>query len=219
MSGFRSDHLLVRDYITAMDHLQYSTLPEGIVCILMTHSNIVKVDHPDIRLDLHMRISEVKEKFRLHIGTPVDFQRLILKDSGRVICEMGDDNKMLGFYSVISGMEIHVIDTDPYSLSRNGGLQDVSLVEKYKMSEDDYSKRKGTMRSYIQEQRAKDPKFKLRPKGAPPAPEPSNEPPPDASTCAHVAIGSRCQCAPGARRGVVAFIGEFPDSKRGHWVR
>ena len=85
MSGFRSDHLLVRDYITAMDHLQYQSLPEDIVCILMTHSNITKVDHPDIRLNLHMRISEVKEKFRLHIGTPVDHQRLILKDSGRVL--------------------------------------------------------------------------------------------------------------------------------------
>ncbi len=98
---------------------------------------------------------QVKEKFRTHVGTPVDHQRLILKESGRMICEMADNNKMLGFYSVSSGMEIHIIDTDPFSLSRGGGLTDVSLVQKYKMSEEDYDKKKGTLRDYIREQKQK----------------------------------------------------------------
>jgi hypothetical protein len=30
---------------------------------------------------------------------------------------------------------------DPFSLSRNGGLEDVSQVEKYRMSDEDYTKR------------------------------------------------------------------------------
>ena len=67
-------------------------------------------------------------------------QRLILKRNGEMVCEMSDDSKMLGFYSVESGNEIHVIDTDPFSLSRGGGLTDVSLVEKYKMDDETYSK-------------------------------------------------------------------------------
>jgi len=41
---------------------------------------------------------------------------------------MNDDSKQMGDYSVESGMEIHVIDNDPHSLSRNGGLEDVSQV-------------------------------------------------------------------------------------------
>jgi Ubiquitin-like domain len=45
---------------------------------------------------------------------------------------------MLGFYGVESGMEIHVVDADPFSMSRGGGLEDVSLVKKYRMSEEDY---------------------------------------------------------------------------------
>ena len=40
MAAFRTDHQLVRDYITANDHLQYTQLPEGVVQILLTHSNI-----------------------------------------------------------------------------------------------------------------------------------------------------------------------------------
>lgn len=112
---------------------RYSQLAEGMVQIDMTHSNI-PTKHVDLRLDLHTKISEVKEKFRTHIGTPVDHQRLILKDNGRVICEMADNNRMLGYYSVSSGMEIHIIDTDPFSLSRGGGLTDVSLVQVYPLA-------------------------------------------------------------------------------------
>jgi hypothetical protein len=44
------------------------------------------------------------------------------------VCEMPDDDRPLGFYGVRSGMEIHVIDTDPFSLARGGGLDDVSQV-------------------------------------------------------------------------------------------
>ena len=143
-------------------------------------------------------------------------QRLILKDSGRAICELSDDTKMLGFYSVNSGMEIHIIDTDPHSLSRNGGLTDTSLIQKYKMSDEDYSKRKGTLREYVQEQRKQNPNFKLLPKGVPQPSAP--QPVPDASTCAHVILGSRCEITPGARRGTVVYIGET-TGKSGYWVR
>ena len=41
---------------------------------------------------------------------------------------MPDDTRPLGFYGVRSGMTIHVIDTDPFSLARGGGLDDVSQV-------------------------------------------------------------------------------------------
>jgi Ubiquitin-like domain len=54
------------------------------------------------------------------------------------IAKLNDDSKMLGFYGVESGMEIHVVDADPFSMSRGGGLEDVSLVKKYRMSEEDY---------------------------------------------------------------------------------
>lgn len=38
---------------------------------------------------------------------------------------------------------MHVIDLDPSSVTSGGWLEDTSLVEKYKISEDDYNKRDG----------------------------------------------------------------------------
>jgi tubulin-folding cofactor B len=222
MAGFtKTDKQILRDYITANDHLQYTQLPEGVVAVLLTHSNL-SASHLDIRLELHSSIAEVKERFRKHIGTPVEHQRLFLKEHGRDICEMFDNTKKLGFYGVTSGMEIHVLDTDPFSLSRGGGLTDTSLIEKYKMSDEAYEKRGGTMREYIKQQRAADPTFKLKPNSGKPTVmgggPVDDGPPPGAETCEGISVGMRCECAPGARRGTVMYVGEIPKLKPGHWV-
>lgn len=65
MSGFdgedenmpikQADRLIVRDYITAQDHLQYTQLPADVVAILLTHSNL-PAKHVDIRLKKHMTV-------------------------------------------------------------------------------------------------------------------------------------------------------------------
>jgi len=131
---------------------------------------------------------------------------------------------MLGFYSVVSGQEIHVIDTDPFSLSRGGGLTDVSLVEKVRMTDEDYDKRKGTMREYIRNQRAKNPNYKLKPKSAPGSEAtmggeaPSTAPPPGPESVQGIEVGARCQVMPGKRRGSVQFVGEVEGLKPGYWV-
>jgi hypothetical protein len=76
--------------------------------------------------------------------------------------ELDDDNRMLGYYSVESGMIIHVVDMDPHSMSRGGGFEDVSLVEKYRMTDEEYENRPGTLRAWKKEQVAKDPNFKYK---------------------------------------------------------
>ena len=213
---------MLRDYITANDHVQYANLAEGMVAVNVTHSNLPS-NYSDIRMDLHMTIAAVKEKLRKHFGTPVEHQRLVYKVDGRVAAEMNDDNRMLGFYSVESGQEIHVIDTDPFSLSRGGGLTDVSLVEKYRMSDEAYEKRSGTIREWIKNKRKEDPNYKMKPKGMQMglgnkgAPEQQEEIPGPESV-AGVEVGKRCQVMPGKRRGVVKFVGDVPEIKPGPWV-
>lgn len=142
----------------------------------------------------------------------MEFQRLSLIRNGSCICDMLEDHRMLGYYSVLSGDEIFIQDVDPFSLSRNGGLTDVSLVEKYKISDEAYDKRKGTMREFIREQRMKDPNFRLTPASAPGAPREI----PGPETVEGITVGARCEVSPGGRRGVVRFVGEMPN--RGHWV-
>jgi tubulin-folding cofactor B len=193
----------VRDYVTGADHLQYTNLPEGIVAVDVTHSNL-PAKHLDIRLDLHNTIEQIKDKLRTHIGTPVDYQRLLLRSNGEYVCEMSDNSRMLGFYSVRSGHEIHVVDTDPFSLSKGGGLTDASLIKKYEMSEEDYSKRKGTVREFILKKKAEEDATASTAYGA--------------DTVVGIAVMNRCEVMPGSRRGTVMFVGEIPNFKAGHWV-
>lgn len=51
---------------------------------------------------------------------------------------------------------LHIIDTDPLSLSANGWLEDTSKVQKYEMSDSDYSQRENTYRKF------KESKLKVR---------------------------------------------------------
>lgn len=117
-------------------------------------------------------------------------------------------------------MTLHVTDLDPHSLSKNGGLEDVSQVEKYRMSEEDYEKREGTLRAWKKKLLATDPERayelfpSLRPKELPEGVAPVTE----AASVEGIAVGSRCECSPGARRGAVAYVGKVKELGVGYWV-
>ncbi|GAB5037626.1 tubulin folding cofactor b, partial [Nannochloropsis oceanica] len=105
------DAQALRDYLVAGDAVRYDLLPKGVVMVSVTHSNL-GMSMPDIRLDLHTSIDGVKEKLYTHCGTKPQHQRLFLKrDSGdSTMLPLSDDSKKLGYYSVESGMCIHVVD-------------------------------------------------------------------------------------------------------------
>lgn len=67
---------------------------------------------------------------------------------------------------------LHIVDTDPLSLSANGWLEDTSKVQKYEMSDQAYAERENTYRKF-KEQR-------LKVRGS------SFGPPHDRSACGHV---------------------------------
>lgn len=50
------DAMALRDYILAGDKTRYDLLPQGVVMIGVTHSNLTMA-MPDIRLDLHTTVS------------------------------------------------------------------------------------------------------------------------------------------------------------------
>lgn len=220
----------VAGWVTQKDSDQWKLLPEGMVAVNVTHSNL-KQKMLELRFDLHQTIREVKARLHLHHGTPSDSQRLTLRDGGMDLCAMDNDDKMLGFYSVQSGMEIHVRDVDPHSISRGGGLENTDLIQKYRMSEEAYDKRKGTVREWIKEQRAADPTWQ------PPKPNAQAQMAnaatqrnankdktvgasdiPAAEDAAHIHVGDRCEVQPGARRGTVAFVGDVVALAEGPWV-
>lgn len=160
---------------------------------------------------------DVKERLRKHFGTPVNYQRLFLKDGDKIIIELNDDSKMLGYYSIESGNTIHVLDEDPYSLSRGGGLTDTSLVQKYHMDDDTYANRKGTVREQIREKKAKEALERKQKKESGVIDDI-----PGIESVQHVydngGIGARCEVMPGSRRGIIKWIGENEFLSPGYWV-
>jgi len=129
------------------------------VLLHVTHSNL-KARMFELRLDRHMTIESVKDKLRTHTGTGSAFMHLTLLDeNGQVVADMMDEELKLGYFSPVDGWTIHVTDLDPHSLAANGGLEDVSLVKKYEISEEDYMKRENNFRNWKASKQGADPSW------------------------------------------------------------
>jgi len=226
------DMQLLKEYVTwdsgAMNRA------ESTVLLHITHSNL-KARMFEIRLDRHMTVESVKEKLRTNVGTGSAFMHLTLLDhNGQVVADLSQDEMKLGFYSPMDGWTIHVTDLDPYSLSSGGGLEDVSLVQKYEISEEDYLKRDKNFRRWKEDKVKADPSWSFakeiknrqdaqRMKADPNfVPEPHKERVTDdehmAELVAGMKVGDRCEVTVGGKRGTVQFVGKIPAIAPGWWV-
>ena len=163
------DMLLLKSYITALDGDPRHGLSPTTLLIDLTHSNLVQ-KHIEIRFDKADRLLDVKHKIHQKTGTPPHFQTLQLRCSGEILMQIeahdeSYDNHMLGYFFgdelANCGLEVRCIDTNPLSGSSGGQYEDTSLVEKYRMSDAEYDRRKGTLRDWEREQREKDENFTL----------------------------------------------------------
>lgn len=178
------------------------------VLLRVTHSNL-KSFNADVRFSLQMSVEAVKEKLWKKCGTSVNSMSLELyDDNGAKIAELSDNSRPFGFYSPLDGFRLHIVDRDPSSVTSGGWLEDTSLVEKYKISDEAYEKRDGTFKKF---------KEKL-----------AHQKPSCASTkvadnymedlCANIKVGDRCQVEPGEKRGVVKYVGRAENLGPGFWV-
>eukprot|EP00397_Hematodinium_sp_SG-2012_P050119 GEMP01058100.1.p1 GENE.GEMP01058100.1~~GEMP01058100.1.p1 ORF type:complete len:296 (+),score=64.32 GEMP01058100.1:89-889(+) len=195
------------EYITAGDATKYDAQAEGCVRLDVTHSNLVQRWHA-INFFRDSTLLEVKEKLYRHGGTSISCAELYLRRGSDTIF-MYDQNKTLRDYGAENDMEIHIKDTDMYSLSRNGGLEDVSQIEKYQMTEEEYDKRENTVRQQIK----KDVAQKTWTTGTKPADRPTTP----TNIRELFPLNARCEVNPGGRRGQVAYVGKV-DALSGTWV-
>jgi tubulin-folding cofactor B len=207
----------LKQYVVG-DGDDHQFVPEDIVLVHVSH-NYLKANMIDIRLSLSATIDDVKDKLYRHTGTPPEWQVLVLKSpAGEVLCEMSEGHRTLGYYGVKHDCEVKVVDQNPHSLAKGGGLEDVSLIKKYVMSDEDYEQRAGTVRAWKKEQLAKDPNWKppvaqsMPRNPATPATEPTT-----AEEAARYTVGARCSTFPGDKRGEIAFVGETKFAP-GYWI-
>eukprot|EP00944_MAST-04C_sp_MAST-4C-sp1_P016191 g16191.t1 len=223
--GGATDMNGLNTWVKMDDENHYARLGEDTVMVTVTHSNLNQ-KHVDLRFDLHTTVFDVKKRLALHNGTPPGDQKLYVKDGDMIVGELDDDTRKIGFYSIQNGQTLHVVDTNPYSMSANGGLEDTSLVKKYEMSDEEYNKRKNTLRSYKREMLKKDPNFKFDwsqagkngLKGVKGKENEGERTYPGPESVAGMKVGNRCEVNPGARRGEIMYLGEVKELLPGHWV-
>ena len=155
----------LKNYVQAGDSSAYQSIAKTTVILDLTHSNLVQ-RHIEVRFDKHQTLDDLRHTIYQKTGTPHTAQHLQLYNAQQqLLVEIPpteDATIKLGYYSLAQvGMRVHCMDLNPHSISSGGQLEDTSLVQKYKMSDEDYAKRKNTLRRWEQDQQADDPTFTL----------------------------------------------------------
>mmetsp|Transcript_14394 Transcript_14394/g.30991 ORF Transcript_14394/g.30991 Transcript_14394/m.30991 type:complete len:286 (+) Transcript_14394:86-943(+) len=197
----------------------------GVVMLSVKHSNFKSTQFPELRFWVSDTIAEVKQRLYSTTGTLASHMQLSLfgPDGSTLIANVPSnaDQMTLGSFSPPQRGVIFVQDTDPFSKSKNGWLENTTLVEKYTISDEAYSKRDGTYRKFKEERLQEDPTWTLKRemaerRGAVKT-ESSESAQGDGSVS--VQIGDRCQVFPGDRRGTVRFVGHVAELPGGGvWV-
>lgn len=189
----------------------------GLVKVTLLH-RATKGTVIEKRLFLTQTISQVKAVCATHYETQADHMALRLLDaSGQLVEGSPDDERPLGYYQVQDGWTVEVNDTRGDKAKFIGGVtgDDMEGVEKYVMPEHEWLKRPDNVRAYKEKilaaQRAEaiangetvpellhDDSFKEQA---------------DA-----IAVGDRCQVAPGDRLGTVRYVGRLAALKPGFWI-
>mmetsp|Transcript_56308 Transcript_56308/g.126917 ORF Transcript_56308/g.126917 Transcript_56308/m.126917 type:complete len:283 (-) Transcript_56308:82-930(-) len=208
--------IALKEYVTARDSTRYDGMAQGNLRLDVSHSNLIQRWH-DILFCEEMTVMEVKEKLYRHGGTPCGFQELYLRRGGGDTIFLMDDSKTLQYYGARSGMEIHIKDLDPHSISLHGGLEDVSQVEKYVMPDEEYDKLANTVRAQKRAAMEKAARERAEAGEEPEEPAPTPFEMTAEEAAAAFPLGGRCECDPGGRRGEVSYVGPLIGTK-GTWV-
>ena len=159
------DLLAVRSYVTSRDDTNYDDVSADTVIIDVTHSNLQQ-KHIEIRFSKSDLLHTLRTKIYRQTGTSPSHQHIQVYYHNDIVCEIpvatcGDTYK-IGYFISQHGMRIHVVDTNPFSISANRALEDVSQVTKFKLTDDEYNVRDKTLRQWKNTQKEKDPTFTLQ---------------------------------------------------------
>ena len=174
-----------------------------------THSHM-DMRLQEIRFDTGKTIRQIKEQLERKFGTSADGMKLELRDgSDKPIIEMADDTQTLAFYQAQNHYTIHVIDES--GSTAVGEFDDVSKVEKYKISDDAYNKRGNNFRDFKAKMMAQNPNF-MNAHGESSYTDYMKD------EAEKIKVSDRCELNVGNRRGEVKFVGKCQGLGAGYWI-
>jgi tubulin-folding cofactor B len=201
------DLLALRSYIIAQDHKHaYTATSAGLahdrnfILLDFTHSNLDQ-RHIEISFERNEQLIEnIQQRIYQKTGTSPANQQLVVYQGNECLGELSHETLSI----LRSGMRIHCIDDNPFSISRGGALENTALVEKFRLSDEDYDARPKTLRAWARSKQAENPHFTLGQVQA------YNK-----ASVSHCIVGERCQVEPGKRRGTVMWTGTFETFEDG----
>ncbi|KAJ8659309.1 hypothetical protein O0I10_005024 [Lichtheimia ornata] len=182
----------------------------SIVTVIVTTPENINAER---RLDKGWTIQELKYKLEPITGIPPDTAQLSLYQGDSLVGAIDDDSRMLGSYPIEDYMRLHVVDTNPHRVKNQ--YTDVSLVEKFELTEDEYKQRTDTVRAF--KERNKLGRFSKEAAEQMEAFEKQNE-----EAFSKMKLGDRCEVQLSAdsevkRRGCIRFLGTT-EFQSGLWV-
>lgn len=183
-------------------------LATGYVLLSVKH-NLVDRHFLEITFDMDSDIEQVKDQLYIITGTKPQFMEV------QYLGQLLEDGKKLSFYNPAQYGTLDVIDHDPDSLAKNGGLDDVSQVDKYVMSEEEYNSRPNTYKKWREKQIQENPKWvapwviKQRQARTEEviAANGGLEIKPLEEVQKMYELEGRVECTPGGRRGTIKYVG------------
>ncbi|CAH2047589.1 unnamed protein product, partial [Iphiclides podalirius] len=194
---------------------------EGIQVITQDYVNvnITKSDSEDAapierRFKKEITVLDFKTKLELVTGGSASTMKLKVYDNkNNFICDIDNDNALLGSYPIDDGTRIHVIDN--FSLMKDFSSTD--SVERFQLSEEEYEKKGDTLRSFLQRNKLgkynEEEMTKLKE-------QQQKELEMEAELATGVLVGARCEVrAPKQppRRATVRYNGPL-EGTRGLWI-
>ncbi|XP_015923588.2 tubulin-folding cofactor B [Parasteatoda tepidariorum] len=160
------------------------------------------------RFPIEITIGELKQKLELITGASASTMELqLLDENNELIEKLMNDASTLKSCSIANAKVLHVVD----SYRQSGEFEDVSKVQKFMLSEEEYSKRGETFRAF---------KDKLKLGGGEQTSAAEEKIKEEEELIKNIAVGNRCQvrvAGKPSRRGTVMYVGKT-DFKPGYWV-
>ncbi|XP_012277007.1 tubulin-folding cofactor B [Orussus abietinus] len=188
----------------------YSVITSDFVNLKITNSGNSSV--VERRFQKGISVDEFKGKLELLTGAnPMTLSLEVYDKNDTITCKLTEGSHLLGSYPIDDGMRIHVID----NFSRTE--EDLSKVEKFEISEEDYSKRSDTVKAFLAKNKlGKYNEEELKRK----AEEKMREEEAEEALANKLKVGDRCEVhVPGQpkRRATIMYVGKT-EFKEGWWV-
>lgn len=119
-------------------------------CIVIRTPDIVIINVSNSKTDAvacerrfpkSITIEEFKQKLEIVTGGAASTMELVLYNGDTIVGKLEDNNAMLGSYPIDDGMRVHVIDQFL--------LVDGENVEKFELTDDQYSQKQDTVRNFL----------------------------------------------------------------------